>query len=269
MLNKIIFFLIFSIQLVLATPKINMYHEKTPNGFNIYCDNLNPCLISIKIDFTLKNLKPNNETSIHTIRANENRYLITKLTPKNKHALYHFKYNYTTNYGDHFQKKYDVNYEYNLPFEKGESFCVSQGYNGSFSHTNENSLDFNLPENTPILSIRDGIVIEVVTSNTISCPTKKCKEYANYITIHHPDGTFANYVHLKHKGAIVQKGTKIQKGQIIGYSGNTGWSNGSHLHLTVYLQKLQKRETLKTLFRTNNGISSNFLDEGSCYNRNY
>lgn len=58
-------------------------------------------------------------------------------------------------------------------------------------------------------------------------------EFANYITVLHNDGTFADYSHLRYKSVIVQLGQQVERGQIIGYSGATGYATGPHLHFVV------------------------------------
>jgi murein DD-endopeptidase MepM/ murein hydrolase activator NlpD len=40
------------------------------------------------------------------------------------------------------------------------------------------------------------------------------------------------YAHLS--SFAVAKGDIVKSGQVIGYSGNTGYSTGPHLHFTVY-----------------------------------
>ncbi|MBP6431032.1 MAG: M23 family metallopeptidase [Ferruginibacter sp.] len=60
----------------------------------------------------------------------------------------------------------------------------------------------------------------------------KYKNKANYIIIKHVDGSYGCYWHLKQNGVVIKKG-KVQKGDLIGYSGNTGFSLQPHLHFAV------------------------------------
>ncbi|GAB0156532.1 hypothetical protein CHRYSEOSP005_17970 [Chryseobacterium sp. Alg-005] len=174
--------------------------------------------------------------------------------------------------GDVTLKTYDSNYQYDLPYRKGKSYTIYQGYNGVFSHQNENSLDFTMPEGTEIVAARDGLVIEFVKDNNSGCPTKNCSNQANYITILHSDGTFAQYYHLKQNGVMVNIGDQVKKGDLIGLSGNTGWSKGAHLHFVCYLVKPEEakfRKTVKTLFRTGNGAKAEYLMEKKTYVKEY
>jgi murein DD-endopeptidase MepM/ murein hydrolase activator NlpD len=55
----------------------------------------------------------------------------------------------------------------------------------------------------------------------------------NKVEILHLDGSVAAYAHLKAQSVPLKICDKISKGQIIGLSGNTGFSSGPHLHLDV------------------------------------
>ncbi len=57
--------------------------------------------------------------------------------------------------------------------------------------------------------------------------------YGNYIMIDHGDGKATLYGHMT--SLTVSSGDYVQKGQVIGYVGSTGWSTGPHLHFETRL----------------------------------
>jgi murein DD-endopeptidase MepM/ murein hydrolase activator NlpD len=75
----------------------------------------------------------------------------------------------------------------------------------------------------PISATADGEVIQVAYE----------AGYGNYITIKHQFGFYTRYAHLQ--SARVNKGDKVQQGQVIGYLGNTGQTTGPHLHYEIRL----------------------------------
>lgn len=164
---------------------------------------------------------------------------------------------------------HNENFVYDLPYGKGESYKVIQGNDGKFSHDNKNAIDFMMPEGTNILAVREGTVLRVVQNNNKGCGTKKCAKFANFVWILHDDGTIAGYYHLMQNSVFVKKGKRVKKGELIAYSGNTGWSTLPHLHLECFIPSEGKRITFKTFFRTGEGKRVEYLYEGESYPRNY
>ena len=83
--------------------------------------------------------------------------------------------------------------------------------------------------------------------------------------VRHGDATLANYAHLKKDGAVVKVGDTIEAGDLIGYSGNTGFSSGPHLHFSVFKTRNgSQRQTLPVKFRTSDAMSLT-LAEGKNY----
>ncbi len=58
----------------------------------------------------------------------------------------------------------------------------------------------------------------------------------NMVKIDHGHGFTTTYSHLAN--IIVAQGTRIKRGQLIGYVGDTGRSTGPHLHYAVYINKV-------------------------------
>lgn len=267
------FFLAFALILFIISAycqDIKITYENNPNGYTLFASNNEIYPISILLQLSLTNLNFSEaENKIIIIPANTANFKIGELSILNAGKSYNFSYKFKSAKGDVTIKNYDANYQYDLPFKTGNKFNVYQGYNGNFSHKNENALDFTMPEGTEILAAREGIVVEVVQSNTRNCNTEDCKKYNNYITIIHTDGSFANYAHIKYNGAKVKVGDSVKKSQLIALSGNVGYSSGPHLHFICYLAGFDKWNSLKTVFKTNDGKNVEPLKEGFTYAKDY
>ena len=127
---------------------------------------------------------------------------------------------------------------YRLPFEEGISFAITQAYGSALpSHDNPENLyavDFAMPVNTPVVAARSGIVIDAVLHHREGGFNVSYWNKANTISIAHDDGTVAEYAHLSPRAAPVKPGQRVEVGELIGYSGNTGYTSGPHLHFVVY-----------------------------------
>jgi len=252
-----------------AQINIKVYHERVVDGYLIYAENNEFCPASIQLDFTLKNLRVVDKKHIYLIPATEKKFLLTAVNVIQKNKGYSINYNYFAHRGNHLQQDFDQEYTYGLPYQEGERFILYQGYQGTSTHQGKNALDFTMPIGTPITAIRDGVVIKVVEGNSKSCKTPDCQQFNNYITIYHEDGTFAEYAHIKKDGAIPNPGDRVKQGEVIGYSGNVGYSSGPHLHLEIFLQKMKKRQTLKTKFHIDSGQMAVYLKEKNVYAKEY
>ena len=142
------------------------------------------------------------------------------------------------------------------------------------------AVDFIVPEGTKIRAAFDGVVINVKQDSDIGGKTKKydiencvayitfilqfsicitarqchltnavIHKYGNYIEIKHKNGEYSTYEHIKQNCSLVRIGDKVKAGQVIGYSGATGWlaSLGSHLHFEVHKYFGEGKEDYESL----------------------
>ncbi len=82
-------------------------------------------------------------------------------------------------------------------------------------------VDFHAPPGTKVYAINRGVIR--VAKNYIT--------YGNTIIVDHGLGLLSIYMHLSK--ISVNVGELVQKGQLVGLSGETGYSEGPHLHLSV------------------------------------
>ncbi len=83
-------------------------------------------------------------------------------------------------------------------------------------------IDFKMPIGTPIVATADGTVKKVA---------HHIKGYGTHIVLQHDKVYESKYAHLSKIN--VKEGQQVKKGDIIGYSGNTGASMKPHLHYEV------------------------------------
>lgn len=192
----------------------------------------------VKIDFSsVKNMTFSEPAPVKkVIPGNVEKFILVTLTPeKGKSAGFQYQTIYYP--GDNINSSVNREFIYTLPFEKGETFYIGQGYGGSMSHNLKNhtyALDFDLPLGTKVCAARGGKILAVKQDSDKHGKTISSSKYANFIIVAHEDGSYANYFHLKQNSSLVKEGDQIKTGDVIALSGNTGWSDGPHLHFEVY-----------------------------------
>jgi hypothetical protein len=122
--------------------------------------------------------------------------------------------------------------EIGVPFACGRVFPVSQGHDtGSHLQNDTYAWDFRMPVGTPVVAAEEGTVRLARGDSTQGACDPKMAQHANYVVVSHSGGVETQYLHFS--AVVVKPGEQVRKGQLLGYSGNTGWSCGPHLHFKV------------------------------------
>lgn len=106
----------------------------------------------------------------------------------------------------------------------GATAFAAYGYKGKW----HNGIDFGIPLGTPIFAAESGTVLATGDQD------KFCYKgaYGKFVLIKHENNLTTLYGHLSKY--IVSPGQKVERGQVIGYSGKTGYATGPHLHFSVF-----------------------------------
>lgn len=145
----------------------------------------------------------------------------------------------------------------NFIFPLSTYLTITQGYKSS--HLGN---DFGWNSNPPgangqaIIAAEAGTVKECADGYGNTYKSGR-KIYGNYVIIDHGSNIYTVYGHLK-TGLAVKKGQKVAKGQTLGYMGNSGYSNGQHLHFEIrvggYSKSKYAKDPLNYLAIENEGL---------------
>jgi murein DD-endopeptidase MepM/ murein hydrolase activator NlpD len=140
---------------------------------------------------------------------------------------------------------------YRAPFAVARSFDITQAAPEQVTHkdpASREAVDIAMPVGTAIHAARDGLVINVAHGHYRGGTTSDVQDEANFVQVLHDDGTSAIYAHLQLDTVRVRPGQRVQRGEYIANSGNTGYSSGPHLHFVVLRNAGMRSESLPVSF---------------------
>ena len=238
-----------------ASAKTNMLQVITREEGGVthfFLRNQEATYMTATLSLQMENLNPSSNLPLTTsVPAGQTVEVLT-LTPIDRDQPWNFNYvdNFTIG---NINAVHDDSQLYSLPYRPGTSFRVTQGYHGVFSHTgpDEYAIDWKMPVGTPVLAARSGVVVRSKDDSDLGGPDRKYEACANVVLIEHSDGTIGIYAHLMKGGNQVKVGDHVKTGDLIAYSGNTGFTSGPHLHFSVFKAKSgHERLSLPVKFRT-------------------
>ena len=210
--------------------------EERGRSRELVARNEGPATVTVRVALTeSENVASDRRWPLTAVVPGNQTLVLGKLSPASPLAGMRFAFRYQHQFGD-IAAVHDPKALYRLPFEDGHTFLVSQAGGGLMTtHTTPDSahaVDIVMPERTPIVAARGGVVIDIENFHVRGGKEAELLDKANTVTIQHEDGTLGRYVHLV-AGQYTWVGQTVQAGMHIGYSGNTGYSTGPHLHFAV------------------------------------
>lgn len=234
---------------------VHSQNNDDQNSFSLHISNRFPCHISVIVE------SPKLDTTFQTYipKGNDQNLFTWENPPENMASDPAEFFEFSFILGNP-EAVHDDRYRYNLPYPPGDAYMLVQGNKAKYTHNeiiSEYAFDFAMPEGSLIAAARSGIVGHVVEKYSTGGDNKDLIDKTNRIMICHDDGTVATYAHLKKDGALVDTGDGVYAGQVIGFSGNTGYTTFPHLHFVVS----KGRQSIPIHFRNQYTI----LYEGEVY----
>ncbi len=121
-----------------------------------------------------------------------------------------------------------------------QNFGVTSASGRLYASGSHNGTDFGVPTGSRVKSAANGIV-EGTGDTDVICPGAS---YGKWVFIRYDNGLASTYGHLSAITAVL--GQRVKAGDVVAYSGNSGYSTGPHLHMSVYAGQGVKVSTLKS-----------------------
>ncbi len=124
-----------------------------------------------------------------------------------------------------------------LVSDLGNPYCITQYFGNTpfatanaaiYSGMGHDGIDIGVPIGTPVQAALSGTVADTGNTDLV----KGCYSFGKWVMIAHANGLSTMYAHLS--VISVSAGQQVSTGDIIGYSGMTGYATGPHLHFGVY-----------------------------------
>jgi murein DD-endopeptidase MepM/ murein hydrolase activator NlpD len=210
--------------------------ERAESGAAFFAVNQLDAPASLLLDFpVLENMTSSAALPVKAVVLPRARKLLVEIRANERAESFRWRWGWRWTTGV-LDARHDASARYWVPWSPNLRFEVGQAVGGTYTH-NGNwrfAFDFWMPTGTPIRAARDGTVVRAVEDFSQSGTEERFKKRANSIFILHADGTIARYLHLQRGGANVEVGDRVAAGDLIGFSGNTGYSQNPHLHFDVF-----------------------------------
>lgn len=123
------------------------------------------------------------------------------------------------------------------PLEKifvTQLFGKTAGSKRLYASGTHNGVDFRASVGTPVMSMADGTVLGIGDTD-LTCYGAS---FGKFVFIQYSNGLSSTFGHLSLIRAY--EGQQVKRGDLVGYSGNTGHTTGPHLHVSLYASQAAK-----------------------------
>ncbi|RDE51995.1 MAG: M23 family peptidase, partial [Candidatus Accumulibacter meliphilus] len=193
---------------------------KEGNSNSIVARNRGAAAVSVRISLAnSRNAAPDRPFPLYAVvPPGSGSISVARIRPAATGASYSFRTQTSWMLGDYHARQ-SAGAIYRLPYANGLAFHIGQAPGGPLSThrtpDSEFAVDIGMPERTPVVAARDGIVVYTEASESYGGRHPDLMSRANAVRIQHSDGTIALYAHLAHGGVNVFPGQRVKAGMQI------------------------------------------------------
>lgn len=233
-------------------PTLTLERRQTDEGVLVLVNNTYACAVQVVLELKdTRNVAAQTQRALNVVVPARGVTEVLRITPQDVEADFTFRIAYSYMAGDP-EAVHEASAPYRVPFAIGKKYRVTQAYPSRITHADPAShyaIDVALPVGTAIYAAREGTVIEIAYDSYSGGTDATDIEKANVVRIGHDDGTLAVYAHLAWNSIRVRPGQRVERGEYLADSGNTGFSSGPHLHFAVQRNAGLRLDSLPISFR--------------------